>query len=95
MHEQVCRAHREATHALIPALAALPPEFRGLVIRILQEDIDLLSLAAIHSRAGAAEPVDAVSTASTRQGTEGLRVVVAHLIRTKVELLGPIVFPES
>ncbi|MGH8619016.1 MAG: hypothetical protein ACREUW_15095 [Burkholderiales bacterium] len=79
-----CKTHLDAMRALGPELAVLPPETRRFVARLLQDDIDLLSVVAVGARSTTAP--DAV---------ECLRGVVAHLIQVKVELLGPIVFDEA
>lgn len=90
MHEQTCKTHLDATHALIPALANLPMDIRELVARMLQDDVDLLSAAAVQTRALTAELVNASTT--VRESAECLRAVVAHLLQVKVELLSPVVF---
>jgi hypothetical protein len=90
---QACKAHLDATRALTPALAALPPEISRVVVKMLQNDIDLLSVAVIQSRALFAETDH--TAPDLREGVEGLRAIIAQLLRMKVEALSPVAFGEA
>lgn len=90
---QACKTHLDATRALAPALAALPPEISRVVAKLLQNDIDLLSVAVIQSRTLFTETSH--TAGDLREAVEGLRAVVAHLLRMKVEALSPVAFGEA
>jgi hypothetical protein len=89
---QACKVHLDATRAITPALAALPPDISRVVAKLLQNDIDLLSVAVIQSRTLFAE---GHTPSDLREGVEGLRAVIAHLLRMKVEALSPVAFGEA
>lgn len=85
-----CKIHLEATLALTPVLAALPPDISRVIARLLQNDIELLSVAAIQSRSLMAE-LDHLAPA-VRESAEALRAAVSHLLKAKIDLLAPVAF---